>query len=101
MTTGFERLGGRSVRLIYCQHECAHWTSPIHSQGIAMHMDKRWLARRHRNGYIDIEFYAARAKHLRAQALAQFFRAIRHHVLIALRKLSCRVNALFRDRSVG
>ena len=100
MTIGFERLGGRSVRLIYCQHDCAHWTSPIHWQGIAMHMDKRWLARRHRDGTIDIEFYAARAKRLRAQALAQFFRAIRRHVLIALRKLNRHVNALIRDRRV-
>jgi len=66
-----------------------------------MRMDNRMDTRRHRDGSIDVESYAIRAKRLRAQALAQFFHAIQHRLLIALRKLYRRVNALIRDRRVG
>lgn len=52
-----------------------------------MHMDNRMDTRRRRDGSIDIEFYVMRAKRLRAQALVEFFHAIRRHVLIAFQSL--------------
>ena len=49
-----------------------------------MHTDNRMDTRRRHDVSID----AVRARRLRAQVLAGFFRAVRHRVLIVLRKPS-------------
>jgi hypothetical protein len=53
-----------------------------------MHTDNRMDTRRRHDVSIDAESDVIRARRLRAQVLAGFFRAVRHRVLTALRKPS-------------
>ena len=50
-------------------------------------MDDGFEVRRNRDGSVDIAFYVARARRLRAQAIVGLFRSIRCNALIAGRKL--------------
>jgi len=56
-----------------------------------MHTDNRMDTRHRHDVSFNPEFDVIRARRLRAQVLAGFFRAVRHRVLIALRKLTARM----------
>src|SRR5882724_8872457 len=76
---------------------CDRSTSPVHADAhrgtvrrrrlMEGEMDDGFEVRRNRDGSVDIAFYVARARRLRAQAIVGLFRSIRCNALIAGRKL--------------